>query len=257
MILFDVQQNKIRCAALLLLTCISYRHDSLAAQNFVAAPQPPVASHVARKNRKQKHEPVKADTGIDLLKEAYLALSRGHLNLAEEKYLAYLARRPHEKDALLGLAVTYQRTLQNDSAARLYRQVLNEDMSNAAAAAGLISLSAEADPVAAESQLKELIEVKPAAPELHYALGGVLAEQKRLGEAEQAFYRAYSLAPDNALYAYDLAVSLDRLHQSDAAIPYYEQALSLSQSDDAMLDLNAVGRRIRELKNSHQQSLNQ
>jgi tetratricopeptide (TPR) repeat protein len=206
----------------------------------------PIAKKATRtKTRKPAKPGILVST--DPLKEAYLALSQGHLDLAEQRYLAVLARRPHEKDALLGLAVIAQRRLQTDRAASLYRQVLHEDMGNAAAAAGLISLSMQADPVAAESQLRELLDIKPAAPELHYALGGVLAQQIRWGEAQQSFYRAYSLAPDNSLYAYNLAVTLDHLHQPAAALSYYEKASRLSNPDDTTLDLDAIRRRIQEL----------
>jgi tetratricopeptide (TPR) repeat protein len=186
----------------------------------------------------------------DPLKEAYLALSEGSLDQAEIKYLAVLLQSPHEKDALLGLAVIAQRKLQTERAADLYHQVLREDLGNSAAAAGLVSLSAKADPVAAESQLRELLDIKPTAHEFHYALGGVLARQQRWGEAQQAFFHAYSLTPDNALYAYNLAISLDRLHQPAAALPFYEKASQLAKPGDTTINLDAVARRIKELENS-------
>ncbi|MFA6922454.1 MAG: tetratricopeptide repeat protein [Gallionella sp.] len=195
--------------------------------------------------RKSAKKPAALPAGDDPLKDGYLALSEGNLDLAERNYLAVLAERPHEKDALLGLAVIARRRQQVDRAADLYHQVLREDMGNAAAAAGLVSLSEQADPVAAESQLRELLDIKPAAHELHYTLGCVLARQQRWGEAQQAFFRAYSLAPGNALYAYNLAVSLDRLHQDAAALPYYEKAYR--QAKDPTLDMNAIERRIQEL----------
>lgn len=182
--------------------------------------------------------------GPDPLKQAYATLSRGDLDLAEQQYLAVLAHRPHEKDALLGLAVIAQRKQQSDRAADLYRQVLHEDMGNASAAAGLVSLSAVADPVAAESQLRELIDIKPDAAELHYALGSVLARQQQWSDAQQSFYRAYTLAPDNALYAYNLAVSLDHLHQP-VALGYYKAVLEKSGSP--AIDRSAIKRRIDEL----------
>ncbi len=207
--------------------------------------------HPKRKSGKKPiRQGVLAGADHDPLKAAYLALSRGNLDLAEQRYLEVLAQRPHEKDALLGLAVIAQRKLQTERATDLYRQVLHEDMGNAAAAAGLVSLSAQADPVAAESQLRELLDIKPAAPELHYAIGCVLARQLRWGEAQQAFFRAYSLKPGNALYAYNLAVSLDRLHQPAAALPYYEKAAQLAKPDDPTLDQDAIGRRIQELSSS-------
>lgn len=203
-----------------------------------------------KSGRKSVKHGILASTGLDPLKEGYLALSEGRMDQAEQNYLAALAQRPHEKDALLGLAVIAQRKKQTERAAELYRQVLREDLGNAAAAAGLVSLSMQADPVAAESQVRELLDLKPSAPEFHYALGSVLARQLRWGEAQQAFFRAYNLTPDNALYAYNLAVSLDRLHQPAAALPYYEQAAKLAKPGDPTLDQDAIGRRIQELKNS-------
>ncbi len=209
--------------------------------------------HPVNSKKPAKHEfqrqsakpDIQASSNQDPLKSAYLALSGGHLDQAEQQYLSALKQRPHEKDALLGLAVIAHRKQQNERAADLYRQVLREDLGNAAAAAGLISLSVHADPLAAESQLRELIDVKPTAPEFHYALGCVLARQQRWGEAQQAFFRAHSLEPGKALYAYNLAVSLDHLHQPAAALPYYEQSSRLS--NDTMLDMAVIRQRIQEL----------
>lgn len=203
-----------------------------------------------RPQRKPAHSGIQASTGPDPLREAYRALAEGQLERAEQGYLAVLAQRPHEKDALLGLAVIAQRKQQTERAGDYYRQVLREDIGNASAAAGLVSLSMQADPLSAESQIRELLDLRPTAPEFHYALGGVLARQQRWGEAQQAFFRAYNLTPDNALYAYNLAVSLDRLHQPSAARSYYEKARQLARPEDPTLDPVAITRRIQELKNS-------
>ncbi|ADL56316.1 tetratricopeptide repeat protein [Gallionella capsiferriformans] len=205
---------------------------------------------------RKKHKPAKkgakrgiiASTAIDPLKAGYLALSEGNLDRAEQYYLSVLAQRPQEKDALLGLAVIAQRRNHPDRATEYYRQVLREDLGNAAAAAGLASLTMHADPVTAESQLHELIDLKPTAPEFHYALGGVLARQLRWGEAQQSYFKAFNLSPNNALYAYNLAVSLDRLHQSAAALPYYEKAIMLAKPEDPTLDMDQIERRIQELR---------
>lgn len=221
----------------------------LAAASSVQAPPKKAWTHPAAARKPQRRKPARKPVAMvdaDQLKDAYLALSAGNLDLAQQKYLAAIALRPHEKDALLGLAIIAQRKMQLARAEQLYRQVLREDFGNAAAAAGLVSLSELADPVAAESQLRELIDIKPSAPELHYALGGVLARQQRWDEAQQAFYRAFGLAPDSALYAYDLAVSLDHLHQHDAALPYYEKAAAGTK--EAGLNKDAILLRIRQLK---------
>lgn len=215
-----------------------------------------------KKPERKKHKPAKkvakrgiiASTAIDPLKAGYLALSQGNLDRAEQHYLAVLAQHPQEKDALLGLAVIAQRRNHPDRATEYYRQVLREDLGNAAAAAGIASLTMHADPVTAESQLHELIDLRPTAPEFHYALGGVLARQLRWGEAQQAYFRAFNLSPDNALYAYNLAVSLDRLHQPAAALPYYEKAIMLAKPEDPTLDMDQIERRIQELRSTSPES---
>jgi tetratricopeptide (TPR) repeat protein len=205
-------------------------------------------------NRQPKHRrpaQLASNPRTDALTVAYQSLSEGNLEQAEQSYLAALAAQPHEKDALLGLAVIAQRRMQPERATALYRQVLREDIGNTTAAAGLVSLSALADPGSAESQLRELLDIKPASAELHYALGGVLARQQRWGEAQLAFFRAYSLAPEKALYAYNLAVSLDHLRQASAARPYYEKAIQLVQVGDTTINRDLIERRIKELSNSH------
>ena len=214
------------------------------------APVAPAPTRVTppRKKHRTRHTVTSLSPGNDPLQAAYRALSEGRLDQAEQHYLAVLDQRPHEKDALLGLAVIAQRKLQTRRATELYQQVLREDMGNAAAAAGLVSLSVQSDPLAAESQLKELIDMQPTAPEFHYALGNVLARQQRWGEAQQSFFHAQGLAPGNPLYAYNLAVSLEHLHQPAAALPFYEKAYRLSASSDPTLDRDAIARRIKQLE---------
>lgn len=201
---------------------------------------------------KSTNRNIMASTSKDPLQEGYLALSAGRLDQAEQQYLAALSQHPHEKDALLGLAVIAQRKMQTQRATDLYQQVLREDLGNVTAAAGLVILSVHADPVAAESQLRQLLDIKPNAPEFHHALGNVLATQIRWGEAQQAFFRAHSLAPGNALYAYNLAVSLEHLHQPAAALPYYEKAFQLAGTSDPTVDRNAIRHRIQTLSQTTQ-----
>ncbi len=186
---------------------------------------------------------------VDMLKEAYTALTEGRLADAQAKYQAVIAERPHEKDALLGLAVIAQRQKQTERALDYYQQVLSEDPNNIIAATALFSLSEQADPVAAESRLKQLLELKPSAPEPYYALGNVQARQHRWGEAQQSFFRAYSLKPDKALYAFNLAVALDHLHKTASALTYYEKASQLAQQGDSTVNRTAIQQRVLELNN--------
>ncbi|MDD5759123.1 MAG: tetratricopeptide repeat protein [Desulfobulbaceae bacterium] len=212
------------------------------------------ASQASRQdNDNASHDPpvhIRLNPSADSLQEGYDALSEGRLEDAERKYLEVIANRPHEKDALLGLAVVAHRNMQTERASDLYQQVLREDPSNATATAALVNLSAQVDPVAAESRLKQLISQKQTSSELHHALGRVLARQKRWGEAQQSFFRAYSLAPNNAIYVYNLAVALDRLRQPAAALSYYEKLAQLIKPGDAVISRETLQRRVQELRSA-------
>ena len=96
-----------------------------------------------------------------------------------------------------------------------------------------------------ESRLKTLIERAPSAG-LYQTLGNLYAEQNRWGDAQTAYYEAFRTAPANADYAYNLAVSLDRLHQPQAALGYYEKALSLA--GNSRFERSQAETRVRQIK---------
>lgn len=165
------------------------------------------------------------DAGSSLLSRAYEAYHEGRLDEAQRLY-TQAAVRERSVDALLGLAVIAGIRNRDEDAARLYREVLDRDPRNAAAQAALLDLLGNTDKQATESRLKTLIEREPNA-NLYQTLGNLYAEQNRWGDAQAAYFEAYRAAPGNADYAFNLAVSLDRLRQSEAARAYYEKALSL------------------------------
>jgi len=111
------------------------------------------------------------------------------------------------------------------------------------AAASLISLRGQLDPVASESRLKSLIASQPEAAHLHFSLGNQYAQQSRWAEAQAAYFKAYSVDPENADYAFNLAVSLDQLHQGKLAIEFYQRALA--QTDKRAASFNPAHARLR------------
>ncbi len=162
-----------------------------------------------------------------LLMEAYAALAQDRSKEASEKYSAYLQTDPRNIDALLGLAAVAMRLGEPETAAGYFGRVLELDPRNSAAQAGLLGSSGKVDANAAESRLKQLIAREPSAF-LYFALGNLYADQFRWPQAQQAYFQAYRLAPDNPAYAYNLAVGLEHLSQPRLALTYYRRALELA-----------------------------
>jgi Tfp pilus assembly protein PilF len=184
------------------------------------------------------------DTQTSLLNQAYAAYRRGELAEAQRLYTQAAAHGP-AVDALLGLAAIASVQNRDADAQRLYSEVLELDPRNAAAQAALLDLLGNTDSQATESRLKTLIERNPI-PQLYQALGNLYADQGRWHDAQAAYFEAWRGAPNNADYAFNLAVSLDQLQQVPAALTYYEKALAIDGAH--RFDRALAESRIRQLK---------
>lgn len=126
-------------------------------------------------------------------------------------------------------------------------KVLEIDPQNANAHAGLLNLVAGQDPAAAELRLKALIQSHPSA-QAYFSLGNVYARQQRWLPAEQAYFEAARLMPDNPDYAFNLAVSLEHIGQGQTALHQYRRALELVRKrPGAGFNPEQVQQRIRAL----------
>ncbi len=207
------------------------------------APAPRAAAPAGPSIKVSRVEP-RVEPGLE---RAWQALTSGNLAQAKEEYLRVLAANPLDRDALLGLATIDARTQDYESAEARYFKVLELDPRDPYAQAGLIALRGQADPVQAESRLKNLLVQSPDSTQLHYALGNLYAVQARWSDAQAAYFRAFSADPENADYAYNLAVSLDQLHQPKLALEYYQRALALAGKRAVGFNSAQVEARIREL----------
>ena len=178
----------------------------------------------------------------------YAAYVAGDFASARNEYQQALAEEPGNRDALLGLAALEIRGGRYESAEALYLRVLQADPRDPQAQAALIALrSGRSDALASESRVKSLLAADPGAHALNFTLGNQLASQNRWAEAQQEYFRAYTAEPDNADYAYNLAVSLDHLRQPRQALDYYRRAIILGEKHGAGFDLGAARSRAAQL----------
>lgn len=191
------------------------------------------------------------------LQSAYLAYTAGEDVKAQQLYKQVLQTETRNVDAMLGLAAIAQKQNRMDDAAGWYKKVLVLDPKNAFALASLANsaLSTQLqsngleDIAANESRLKNLIAQQPDNANLQAALGSFYADQNQWSSAQQAYFEAYRLAPNNPDFAFNLAASLDQMGKPKLALPYYKRALEQQlQSANSLVDVATIKARINAIQ---------
>jgi Flp pilus assembly protein TadD len=180
--------------------------------------------------------------------QGYDALKRGDFAAAKRSYEAAQAAEPFNVDAQLGLGTVAARTGDRAGALRHFRRALEIDPKNPGAMAGLAAMADKSAPEQLEAQLRADLSRHASSSALQMALGNLYASQNRWTEAQQSFFEAYRLDPENADAAYNLAVSLDHLGQARVARDYYQRSLAAGQKQAVQFDRNLVTRRVEELR---------
>lgn len=178
--------------------------------------------------------------------QGYQQLRQGHYTQAQASYAQALQRLPYQRDALLGMAYVQHAQRQTEQAISTLRQLLElypEDSQGISA----LYLMSGGDPVAEETRFKQLIELSAQPAPLLYAIGVLYFEQSRFGEAERAFARACAINPQNADYAFNWALTLDRLNRDDESARQYSVALNLASQSNAAFNREQVHLRLRAL----------
>ncbi|MFC1750566.1 tetratricopeptide repeat protein [Pseudomonadota bacterium] len=181
------------------------------------------------------------------LNKAYESYQTGDLEKADNLYRRILNKEPNNRDAILGRAIIAQQQNRIQNARALYAHLLNQNPKDSMALTGLISLPKEGGSLNNVSRLKMLLQEEPTAAYLHFALGNEYAAQARWPEAQQAYFEANRYAVNNADYAYNLAVSLERIGQPQAALNYYRTALDAAAGRSVSFDTHIVSQRINVL----------
>jgi tetratricopeptide (TPR) repeat protein len=206
-------------------------HDNNNAENVDDEAQSQGSSQSAAKRAPIKLVSKTPAAGVDpTLLAAYQAFSRGEDANAQQQYRQVLQRDVRNVDALLGMAAIAQRQGRDADAAGWYQEVLGVEPRNTIAQSAVVRLQVNTDVVGSESRIKNLLAQQPESANLHAALGNLYAEQNQWASAQAAYFNASRFAPNSADYAFNLAISLDRLGKSNLALAQYQRALELLNS---------------------------
>jgi tetratricopeptide (TPR) repeat protein len=187
---------------------------------------------------------------------AWSAYQQGDYAAARILYQQFLARDPDNRDALLGVAATAMQQGDMISARQTYNHLLGLNPRDVLARTGLLETTSASDPVQRETELKTLQIDHPDIAAVSYSLGNLYAGQQRWHDAQQAYYEALLIArtqdegavsPD---YAFNLAISLERINQPEAALTFYREARALAVQQVPGFDMATLDQRLRALERS-------
>lgn len=186
---------------------------------------------------------------------AYESYQNGDYDLAGRLYQQVLMSESNNRDAMLGLASVYLKQNNTSQAQNYYARLLELNPRDPIARAALLEISMRDDPVRQETELKSLISAFPGVAPISFALGNLYANQNRWSEAQSAYFNALlaakttstngNISPD---YAFNLAVSLERLNQLRAALDYYREAEAFSRDTVPGFNINLLNQRINILE---------
>ncbi|HQR03737.1 MAG TPA: tetratricopeptide repeat protein [Rhodocyclaceae bacterium] len=182
------------------------------------------------------------------LEQGFNALEKGDLTRARSAYEQALRSDPLNADALHGMAAILLRQGQTGMAESYLQRALDADPKDSIAQAGLINLHSGTDSSQSESRLRSLLADQPDSAALNTSLGNLLSRQSRWGEAQQAYFKALTLDGGNPDLLFNLAISLDRLHQTRLAAQYYSQALAAADRRPAGFDKIQAAERLKKLQ---------
>ena len=190
------------------------------------------------------------------LLNAWSAYQQGDYAAARILYQQFLARDPDNRDALLGVAATAMQQGDMLSARQTYNHLLSLNPRDVLARTGLLETTSASDPVQRETELKTLQIDHPDIAAVSYSLGNLYAGQQRWHDAQEAYYEALLIArtqdegavsPD---YAFNLAISLERINQPEAALTFYREARALAVQQVPGFDMAILDQRLRALERS-------
>jgi len=206
------------------------------------------SASVTAENSTVIEDPLYAD-----VQRAYGAYAAGRMSDAETQYRNILQQDGNYRHALAGLAAVLQRTARAAESIAIYERLLSIDPNDTAAAASLAAHADYDDAVSGETRIKVLLQRNPNVAALHFSLGLLMAGDARWPEAYESFLAASELAPDNADFNYNVAVSAQRLGHVGKARAYYSRAL-VNAGNASLVDREAIINQLDQLSGGEGES---
>ena len=221
--------------------------ESVAAQESAVAvaeaeDSPPAAINITRTDNAERIDPQ--------LTQAYASYRGNDFIGARARYQQVLRDKPNNRDAMLGLAAVAMQLGDSTLARETYVRLLELDPRDVHARVGLLETMPASDPVMLESELRALFAAHPEVAQLAFALGNHFASQRRWSDAQQSYYDALLAAkaggsgPISPDYAFNLAVSLERLNQLRPAYTFYREALEQTELVTPGFDIRVLRDRL-------------
>lgn len=207
-----------------------------------------VQQHIAT-NQIQVMRGEKADPIGALLAQAWADYNRADYDQARQHYAQVLDREINNRDALMGMGAIAVNKNDYATARQYYDRLLQLDPQDPVANAALMNMNTKptADSLS-ESKLLQLIQQNPAAADLHYALGNKYAAQSLWPEAQAEYFKAFEHDSTSADYAFNLAVSLERISRPAEAARYYRHAVMLANNSNVSFSLGIANQRLQHLQ---------
>ncbi len=158
---------------------------------------------------------------------------------ARADYQAALRDESGNRDALLGLAAIDVRTGRFESAEARYLRLLQVDPRDPHAQAALIALRGEPPRSARHRKPRQEPARRRSGRRRAATSRSATSSPSRAAgrRRSSAYFKAFAADPENADFAYNLAVSLDHLRQAKLALEYYRRAIALAEKRGASFDV--------------------
>lgn len=195
-------------------------NESLIVVNKVTKTSPPKPSKSAQVSIKT--------TDLDSrIVAANRALKLGRYDAARDMYEELYRLNPRDERILMGRAVLFQKTGEEDRAISAYESVLQSNPDNAEAVVNLAGLVRKQYPAVALSKLIDLRQKYPNNPVIIAQLGVAHADSGNFQDAFHYLSMAASLEPTNPQHFYNMAVVSEKAGDAQKAVSYYEKALEV------------------------------